>query len=547
MKNYIQVNNFRKYISTPKLELNDLNFFVGTNSSGKSTLVKAYMLIVAYITEDKFYDIDFNSSAYQNLNIQDFSRLKSKFTDSESNIEIKLALNNFVFTLELIPHENSNYAKVLNYSVQDNLNDIIYEYKYVKGNIETMFYQIDSSGNPIYDEYLSEEIFQIRLINNEKYVDEINKLVDYLIQNEENEWAAAIYQKDLDELSKNTLFEDVIISGNTGFINFNSFKREASSLLDFNLRNVLSKDIKVEDLLKYKPNIKNIYRKYRSLNINNKVEGSIDPDVVFSVTLASLLGEEDKVNLSNGMELTSKTNELFKLIFSLENVFLPLTYKKYTNLNSMLDKSNDLAQLLHIYYNSNQNVEDKQIRDGFIEKWLTQNYFNIGESFEINFYGGEAYEVLIHERGEKIPLVDKGTGNVQLFKILLLIATHLIRLDNNHKTTIILEEPELNLHPSLQSKLADLIVETYKNHGLKFIIETHSEYLIRRLQVLAIQNKSDSNNISITYFPTEMDQDPYNIKINSDGSLDKNFGSGFFDEASNHTLELIKFKRLSQN
>ncbi|MFV0236695.1 AAA family ATPase [Empedobacter falsenii] len=547
MKNYIQVNNFRKYISTPKLELNDLNFFVGTNSSGKSTLVKAYMLIVAYITEDKFYDIDFNSSAYQNLNIQDFNRLKSKFTDSDSNIEIKLALNNFVFRLELMPHENSNYAKVLNYSVQDILNDIIYEYKYVKGNKETMVFQTDSSGNPIYEEYLSEEIFQIRLINNEKYVDEVKKLIDFLIQQEENEWATAIYQKDLEEISKVTLFDDVIISGNTGFINYNSFKREANSLLSYNLFNVPPKDIKIDDLLNYKTNIQKIFRKYRTLNINNKVQGSIDPNTVFSVSLASLFGEVDKVNLSNGMELPSKTKELFKLIFSLKNVFLPLTYKKYTNLNSMLDKSNDLAQLLHIYYNSNRNNKEKQIRDRFIEKWLTKNYFNIGEAFEINFYGGEAYEVLIHERGEKIPLVDKGTGNVQLFKILLLIATHIIQVDKNLKTTIILEEPELNLHPSLQSKLADLIVETYKNHGLKFIIETHSEYLIRRLQVLAIQNKLDRDKISITYFPTELDQEPYNININKDGSLDKNFGSGFFDEASNHTLELIKFKRLSQN
>ena len=79
------------------------------------------------------------------------------------------------------------------------------------------------------------------------------------------------------------------------------------------------------------------------------------------------------------------------------------------------------------------------------------------------------------------------------------------------------------------------------------IIETHSEYLIRRLQVLVIQNKVINNKIKISYFPSELDQNPFTININKDGSLDENFGPGFFDEASNHMLEIIKFNTLNKN
>ena len=63
------VNNFRKYISTPEIELNDLNFFVGTNSSGKSTVVKSYLLIYNFLKSGKLFEIDFSEALYKDLNI----------------------------------------------------------------------------------------------------------------------------------------------------------------------------------------------------------------------------------------------------------------------------------------------------------------------------------------------------------------------------------------------------------------------------------------------------------------------------------------------
>ena len=97
----------------------------------------------------------------------------------------------------------------------------------------------------------------------------------------------------------------------------------------------------------------------------------------------------------------------------------------------------------------------------------------------------------------------------------------------------------------MKQKIIRLLKKIFTKY--QFIVETHSEYLIRRLQVLSAQSEVDSDKLKITYFPSELDKEPYTISINKDGSLDKNFGSGFFDEASNHTLELIRFKRLSQN
>jgi len=48
--------------------------------------------------------------------------------------------------------------------------------------------------------------------------------------------------------------------------------------------------------------------------------------------------------------------------------------------------------------------------------------------------------------------------------------------------TIILEQPEIHLHPSVQAGLADVFIDAIKTRNIQIIIESHSEHLLRRLQ-----------------------------------------------------------------
>jgi predicted ATPase len=47
--------------------------------------------------------------------------------------------------------------------------------------------------------------------------------------------------------------------------------------------------------------------------------------------------------------------------------------------------------------------------------------------------------------------------------------------------TLIIEQPELHLHPRAQAELADLFIAMARN-GTRFLIETHSEHLLLRLR-----------------------------------------------------------------
>lgn len=95
---------------------------------------------------------------------------------------------------------------------------------------------------------------------------------------------------------------------------------------------------------------------------------------------------------------------------------------------------------------------------------------------------------------------------------------------------IIIDEPELNLHPDNQIKIAKLIVR-FINAGFKVMISTHSDFIIRELNVLMMlksgDNKVVANKLAKQY------------KYADDELLDFNkVGAYFFDNNKNTEIEV---------
>ena len=187
-----------------------------------------------------------------------------------------------------------------------------------------------------------------------------------------------------------------------------------------------------------------------------------------------------------------------------------------------------------------------------IEDWLDE--FGIGKSLKVLPYNGDNYRVVIFDdenpeiTSEKrkgypggIDLTDKGMGSIQLVILLLRLAT-LIRKYNGQQLTILLEEPEQNLHPALQSKLADLVNTVNKDFRVRFIIETHSEYLVRHTQVLAAKFFKESR-LDLpfrVFYITGKNNHPYDdMGFQKNGKFINAFGPGFFNVADDAAMELF--------
>lgn len=103
----------------------------------------------------------------------------------------------------------------------------------------------------------------------------------------------------------------------------------------------------------------------------------------------------------------------------------------------------------------------------------------------------------------------------------------------NNNTTVLIEQPELHLHPRLQGDLADLFIETAITGKQKntYLLETHSEALILRLLRRVREGVIKPDDIAILYVsPSDKGSMVKHIRIDEDGDFMDRWPNGFFEE-----------------
>lgn len=88
------------------------------------------------------------------------------------------------------------------------------------------------------------------------------------------------------------------------------------------------------------------------------------------------------------------------------------------------------------------------------------------------------YEVRVRRSASaaEVAITDVGFGVSQILPVLVLCYYA------PEGSTILLEQPEIHLHPSVQAGLADVFIDAIKTRKVQILLESHSEHLLRRLQ-----------------------------------------------------------------
>jgi predicted ATPase len=162
------------------------------------------------------------------------------------------------------------------------------------------------------------------------------------------------------------------------------------------------------------------------------------------------------------------------------------------------------------------------------------------------------YEVKIKTKGslDWVDLPDVGFGISQVLPVLVQC------FYAPPGSIILMEQPEIHLHPSAQSALADVMIDVINSgedstrRNIQLIIETHSEHFLRRLQRRIADGTISQDKVSV-YFAninkTPATLDP--LEINMFGEI-LNWPENFFGDEMKDITEQAKAaikKRIAQN
>lgn len=124
-----------------------------------------------------------------------------------------------------------------------------------------------------------------------------------------------------------------------------------------------------------------------------------------------------------------------------------------------------------------------------------------------------------------VSILDVGFG---ISQVLPIIVQSLL----SERNIILIEQPELHLHPRLQAELGSLFAECISApQQNQFIIETHSEHLILRLQRLIRQGALKPSDVSVLYATRdEAGSWCHQLRLDSEGDFIDEWPEGFFEE-----------------
>lgn len=544
----IGFQNFRRFKDFPVLELGGISIIVGRNNSGKSTMVKALLLFLDYLQNQQYKEFSFANKSLEDANIVTFGRALNNKLDSnkKEEIDFELELDGFSFLISIYGNNEDTNANVSRLTIIDSLSNTTFDINYIE---ETISVSKINQSLVTKSSALTSILDDLRLLESEiqnpnfkkttpeglRMLDQYNKLksrIDTYFDSIENELESPENLFDLKyPLKPNVLdkTEDTILQE---FVSDLLFINDAELRKLKELRDTYS-NANNEEKEKLEKSLEEFFDEeddYKDNNNFEKLENKI----------------QKLVDIDNyRLELMDSINEAIKVLNKVIIYYLGANPSKQSALFAIRDKQNNLAQAIHEFKQCKIDKGDSEY--SFVKHWMEK--FEVGNDFHIEFYAGEAYEFYVFDdEGYKAHLADKGMGSLQAMMLILRIAT-ILRTHKGYTkhVTVIVEEPELNLHPALQSELANFFHSVNKDYGIEFIIETHSEYVIRKTQLLVVENDYTNqeglnpNPFSIHYF--DIDEGPFQMTFTENGKFDRNFGEGFYDVAAKNAMELIQKQR----
>ena len=193
-----------------------------------------------------------------------------------------------------------------------------------------------------------------------------------------------------------------------------------------------------------------------------------------------------KINLEikdRSIDLKVENNE----ISDIQNYFLINKETVYIDNPFILDsydyeEENHQTHLANNIFSENENSAISEIK---VKKKLNNIYKKLNSVLSGEILENKNSKFVYRKNGEDIDLKNLSTG-LKTFAIIKMLLQNGTLEENG---TIILDEPEIHLHPEWQLLFAELIVLLQKEFGMHILLTTHSPYFLNAIEVFSEKYK----------------------------------------------------------
>lgn len=136
--------------------------------------------------------------------------------------------------------------------------------------------------------------------------------------------------------------------------------------------------------------------------------------------------------------------------------------------------------------------------------------------------------------GTENTLLDVGFGVSQVLPVIALL------FFVPEGSIVLIEQPELHLHPNAQANLADLFLTVANERNLQLIVESHSEHLVRRIQ-RRVAERIEYRDLLRMYFCEKAERGSRITQVEIDlfGQI-RNWPERFFGDVAGELLEMTR-------
>lgn len=490
----ISVKNYRSILESGEIDIRPLTVIVGRNSAGKSSFVRLFPLLKQTL-ERKISDTLLWFGDY--VDFGDFEHTVSKLCPNDP-IDISFS----------IMTHNQRYRRL---SLQEDKNDFL-----VRISLSIRETYIEKVILDFFDQCISLEMncdgeTQIIINGDERPFKDKN----IIAIRETGNIIPTLWEKANDEqyLVRALSVSEVVAYCTRYIYNDEDGRDFLKKYVYYDALDVPigSKETILQTLKKINPS------RFEKMNLNHKRFQKINNYIIAS-KIHSLI---DRINTSVALDM--KQTSYLKPIRAMVNRYYRVQGISIDELDA--DGSN-LPMIL-------KNMTDSELHD--FETWSKDKF---GVVFSVSPGVGHISLIIKNDVGGKdgTNVADTGYGYSQMLPIVML----LWMIHNNRNVsrsdkqrTIVIEQPELHLHPAYQAKMVDVFVsiinEAEKNGiSIKMIFETHSETMINRIGTLISEEKIDAKKVNVLIFEKTNEKTTIESKNFSKDGLLLGWPIGFF-------------------